>query len=245
MERPFYFAGAAKRVINVMANRHLGYSVRRRYIDEFYAHHVSALPVGCTLLDVGGNKINKRGQFDLSQYPVQVVYVNLSGQKKPDVQADAAFLPLSESSFEYVICAELLEHVPDPERVLQEFYRIMVPGGKLLMTVPFLYPIHADPYDYGRYTDFFWKHALRVAGFEPFDIERQGTFHTVLLMYAKLFMNRFWRRPFRWFAAPFVSGAESLLRWYERRNKVRDDPFLTSFTTGFGVVAVKPEKIES
>lgn len=228
-----------------MMNRHLGYSVRRRYIDEFYAHHVSALPDGCTLLDVGGNKIDKRGQFDLSQYPLRVTYANLSRQKKPDVQADAAFLPLSESSFECVICAELLEHVSDPEHILQEIHRVLVPGGKLLMTVPFLYPIHADPYDYGRYTDFFWERALRAAGFEPLVIKRQGTFYTVLLMYIKLFVNRFWRRPFRWFAAPFVAGTESFLRWHEQRNQIKTDPFLTSFTTGFGIVAVKPRKITS
>src|SRR3546814_8619033 len=90
----------------------------------------------------------------------QPLYLNISAEKRPDVAADGALLPFPDQSFEAVICSEVLEHVPDPRLVLDEIARVLKPGGCLLLTVPFLFRIHADPHDFGRYTDTFW-HANR------------------------------------------------------------------------------------
>jgi SAM-dependent methyltransferase len=232
MERTFYTIGSAKGALVEVANRDLGYSVRRRYIDEFYHHHVSALPISCTLLDVGGNKIEKRGQFDLQQYPLEVVYVNLSPKKKPHAVADAA------------ICSEVLEHVPHPQPVLGEIWRVLQPGGYFFMSVPFLHPIHADPYDFGRYTDFYWQQALKQAGFENIHGEIQGGFHAVIVHQWKMYANRFVKRPFRQLAGLFFQMWENCVRWHESRHRIKSDSFLASYTTGFGFVARKSESIE-
>jgi len=50
---------------------HLGYTIRRYYVDEFHFRHVPALLPGSWVLDLGGNKVRKRGQFDVES-PAQL-----------------------------------------------------------------------------------------------------------------------------------------------------------------------------
>ena len=56
----------------------LMYSLRRRCIDDFFCRQSARIPSGALALDVGGAKIGKRGQFDISRCDLQVVYANLS-----------------------------------------------------------------------------------------------------------------------------------------------------------------------
>jgi SAM-dependent methyltransferase len=69
-----------------------------------------------------------------------------------DVWGDAHGLPFREGSFDTVLCLEMLEHVPDPDRCMAQIARALAPGGQLLATVPFIAPLHAMPYDFGRMT---------------------------------------------------------------------------------------------
>jgi SAM-dependent methyltransferase len=217
-----------------------GYTLRRYYVDEFQLRYISTLTPGTRILDLGGNKINKRGRFDIECYELRVIYANLVTAKHPDVQADAAYVPFKDGSFEAVICTELLEHVQYPETVLHEVSRVLIPGGKIFITVPFMYRIHGDPYDFGRYTDQYWQCTLKATGFQKIEIERQGLFYSVLADYAKQYaseVNSYW--PFggliRLFAQKFPIWALRM----EQKAGVRGHSFFRSFTTGFGIIAVK------
>jgi SAM-dependent methyltransferase len=108
------------------------------------------------ILDVGGKKINKRGRFqpDLTKYKNQVswLYLNMEINTCPDIYGDAHKLPVKSESVDCVLCCEVLEHVADPFTCCSEIYRILKPGGLFVFSVPFIFPIHADPYDFGRFT---------------------------------------------------------------------------------------------
>jgi len=72
----------------------------------------------------------------------------------PMIFGDAQKLPVLDDSMDTVILTEVLEHVPDPVATLNEIFRVLKPSGKLVMSMPFLYPIHDAPYDFQRLTLF-------------------------------------------------------------------------------------------
>ena len=63
-------------------------------------------------------------------------------------------LPLESAQFDTIVISEVLEHIADPELTWAEMTRLLKPGGKLILSVPFLYRIHEAPHDYYRYTEF-------------------------------------------------------------------------------------------
>jgi SAM-dependent methyltransferase len=56
------------------------------------------------------------------------------------VQGDVLSLPFPDASFDAVVAAEVLEHIPDDERAMAEIARIVRPGGKVAVTVPRWWP---------------------------------------------------------------------------------------------------------
>lgn len=196
------------------------------------------LPAGGLVLDLGGTRHHKRGQFDIERYDLDVVYANLSVAKGPDVRTDASALPFRGCVFDGVICAELLEHVPQPPVVLEQAHRVLRSGGTLLATVPFLFRVHGDPEDYGRYTAHYWTTLLDDLGFQDVEVVAQGGFWAVVADFAKQYAGHVgWAGV----AAPL---ARRLLPRFVDWALHRDDDtghhdFLRSFTTGYGISARK------
>ena len=51
-----------------------------------------------------------------------------------------------------VIGLEVFEHIKYPNKAVNEIYRLLKPNGNFLMSVPFMFPIHDEPYDFQRWT---------------------------------------------------------------------------------------------
>jgi len=83
---------------------------------------------------------------------------------RPDVFADGAALPFADECIDTVLLLEVLEHVGDAPTVLASIARVLKPGGLLLLSVPFLYPLHDAPHDYRRYTAPGLEAAVRATG---------------------------------------------------------------------------------
>lgn len=94
---------------------------------------------------------------------------------RPDAFADAAALPVASSSVDAVVCLETLEHVAALERALAEIARVLKPGGRAFLSMPFLYPIHDAPHDHTRLTEHGWRVHLDRAGLHTASIEPRGT----------------------------------------------------------------------
>jgi SAM-dependent methyltransferase len=90
----------------------------------------------------------------------------------PHVFADAVHLPFPNGSFNAVICLEVLEHVPDPAIVVNEIARVLTPGGRAWISMPFLYPLHDAPFDFQRYTEFGLRRDIQRAGLEIVTFQR-------------------------------------------------------------------------
>jgi SAM-dependent methyltransferase len=77
-----------------------------------------------------------------------------------DICADAASLPFPADSFHTVLCTEVLEHVPEPKLVIDEFERVLKPDGRIIMTCCQTFQLHEQPRDYYRYTRFGLEYLL-------------------------------------------------------------------------------------
>ncbi len=83
-----------------------------------------------------------------------------------DLYYSGGSFPVPDASFDAVICSQVLEHVFTPQEFLAEIHRVLRPGGGLLLTTPFAWDEHSQPYDFGRYSSFGLAHILQQAGFE-------------------------------------------------------------------------------
>jgi SAM-dependent methyltransferase len=131
--------------------RMLSGKLTRVTLDRFIAAHASPLRT----LDIGA----QNGPYG-SHFPRRVA---LDVQRGIGVQVigDAQALGICDASFDVVLCTEVLEHLPEPQRAIDEIYRVLVPGGQLLLTTRFLFPIHDAPHDYFRFTKYGLRHLLR------------------------------------------------------------------------------------
>jgi SAM-dependent methyltransferase len=80
----------------------------------------------------------------------------LAGQERETAVADMRALPFADASFASVLAVQSIEHVPDPERALREFVRVLEPGGTAVLVTPnrltFARPDEIiDPYHYAEY----------------------------------------------------------------------------------------------
>lgn len=104
------------------------------------------------------------------------VYLCMDIQIRPGLELAGSVLdiPLQNESLDSILCLQVLEHVPDPERALREFHRCLKPGGTLLLSVPHLAYLHNEPHDYLRFT----RHGLRAflerAGFRDIEVTPAG-----------------------------------------------------------------------
>lgn len=81
-----------------------------------------------------------------------------------DVYYDGRHFPFPDASFDAVLCSQVFEHVFTPEEFLGEINRVLRPGGRLLLTVPFVWDEHEQPHDFARYSSFGLKASLERAG---------------------------------------------------------------------------------
>jgi SAM-dependent methyltransferase len=95
------------------------------------------------------------------------------------VVGDTSDVPLRSGSLDGILCETVLEHVPDAEKAFAELDRLLKPGGRVFLTLPFLWPYHASPHDYRRWTSSGVARDLR--GFQIVDLGLTGGPTTTLV----------------------------------------------------------------
>jgi len=118
-------------------------------------------------LDVGCGEKPYEGMF-----PNVTKYCGLDHPNSParnlkaDIRADACEMPISSDSYDSVICTEVIEHVPEPGKLLDECRRVLKDNGKLIISSPFIYGSHEIPNDYYRYSKYGLRYLVEKSGFK-------------------------------------------------------------------------------
>jgi SAM-dependent methyltransferase len=155
--------------------------LNRPAIYAFIKQLALTLPPGARVLDAGAGEAPYRTLFHRCDYTTS----DWQQSQHPsahhiDVVAPLDRLPLDNDSFDAVLSTEVLEHVSDPAAVLQELGRVLVPGGELWLTVPFVWELHEEPHDYFRYTIHGLRSLLSRAGFHHIQVEPLGGYFSTL-----------------------------------------------------------------
>jgi SAM-dependent methyltransferase len=145
-------------------------------VASCYDTHVKSHCHG-RLLDLGCGKAPFYGLY--REYVSETVCIDwgnsLHGCDYLDAECDLTKdLPFADASFDSILLSDVLEHIPTPDLLWREMGRLLKPGGKLLLSVPFFYWLHEDPYDYYRYTKYALRRFAEVNGFEIILIKELG-----------------------------------------------------------------------
>ena len=109
-------------------------------------------------------KVGSMYMFDLNKEGMELTLMqNLGGEKEEE--------KLTLDLYDMVFCIEVFDYIWNPVQALENINAVMVDGGILYLSVPFIYPHHNPAeYDYLRYTRWGVEKLLKETGFEILEL---------------------------------------------------------------------------
>ena len=171
-------------------------------IDNNLVEAAATSHIKGTLYDLGAGESPYKKFF--LQYADRYIAVDWEGSfhnTRADIAADLnKALPINSEVADTVVSLSVMEHLFEPQTMLNEAFRILRPGGILLLQVPWQWWIHEAPFDYFRYTPYSLKYMYEKAGFVDITVEPQAGFFTTWIVKFNYFSQRLIRGPrvIRW-----------------------------------------------
>jgi len=126
-----------------------------------------------------------------------------------DVIAGAYEIPLEDGYADTILITSVLEHLEEPKRAIAECRRLLKPGGHMILTAPFIWPLHEQPRDFYRYTPDSLRYLLGEAGFELLELEPLAGAWKTLALEISYALRRYRRGA----ATPLVDGTTRAVQW--------------------------------
>jgi len=153
------------------------------------------------LIDIGCGSMPYKKLFMVDDYVGLDIDSEVTRNRRvADQLYDGKVFPFPSNSFDSALCNQVLEHVFNPDEFLSEIYRVLKPNGKLLLTVPFVWDEHEQPYDYARYSSFGLKSLLEKNSFHVLDHKKIGGDATIIFQIINAYIFKVihnWPRLFR------------------------------------------------
>lgn len=119
----------------------------------------------CEYTGEGDSAALQTGTFDTSQI---------------DIVSDITSIPLPDESFDAILCTEVIEHVPDPIKAIDELKRLLKKGGTLILTAPYSSLTHYAPYHFfSGFNKYFYTYYFKES-FEIIELTSNGTYYDLI-----------------------------------------------------------------
>lgn len=132
------------------------------------------------LLDIGSGYSPYRKYFKKTTYLTNDIKQNEGRTIDVVGNIEKGLTKIKNSSLDYILCTQVIEHLTNPHLAFKEFKRMLKPKGKLFLTTNFLYQIHMAPYDYYRFTKYGLILLGEKAGFKVSHLDSHGGIFQVL-----------------------------------------------------------------
>ncbi len=176
-------------------------SMRRDLHISFESSFIRYMPSDAVVYDIGcGQKpfsdflegrVNGHVGVDIADGFYKPEHVDLIGT--------AYAVPAGDNIADAVILSQVIEHLESPLSAIKEAHRLLKPGGIMFLSFPFLYPQHAAPRDFLRFTEFYIENKLIDEDFEILEQNRIGGYWYLMGMNTSIYLKAFDKGPLRWF----------------------------------------------
>lgn len=146
----------------------------------------------------------------------------LHGNCSVETWADASRLPFRSESFESVCAFQVLEHIAEPSEALAEMSRVLVEGGHAVLTTPFMWGLHEEPYDFFRYTSHGLRHLCEQNGLKVVSVKPLAALWAVMALRASYALSD--RMGERVVMRPILVLFQLIGGWLDRLWPVPGDP---------------------
>jgi len=154
--------------------------------DNFVKEVAISLPKNSRILDISSGTKPYKKFFDHCQYITHEFSENKNiiddfrketsaDNKIHDIYSPIDNIPVDDNTFDFLICTEVFEHIPEPIKAKKELVRICKPGGSILITAPFTSGIHQQPYHfYSGFSPFFYNYLKNLYNLNITKFKSQG-----------------------------------------------------------------------
>ena len=127
--------------------------ITRVGLYEFLDQELGQLTHGEKVLTVGaGGQVTERLIAESRRRGFLFESIDIDAKRKPDILGDICTHPLQQDSYDAIVICEVLEHVRDAKAAVLNLHSALKPGGRIIASLPFIFPIHEIPNDFTRFT---------------------------------------------------------------------------------------------
>ena len=173
--------------MKALFRKFIGSNINEEDRNRWLAVTLAAIPSGLRILDAGAGELRNKPlcahlQYvsqDVCQYEgvgdTQGLQTGAWDTSKIDLICDIVNVPEPDASFDVILCSEVFEHLPDALKALDEFARLLRPGGKLIITAPFASLVHFAPYHYSTgFSRYWYEYQLPLRKFKIQELTPNG-----------------------------------------------------------------------
>jgi SAM-dependent methyltransferase len=208
--------------------------ISRKGLYEFLQREFSSIRPNERVLTIGaGGEVHQLLAEYSREKDFSVTSFDIDPKYQPDILGDICTFDFGDRNYDVVVLSEVLEHVHSPHLAIGNIHRLLNQGGRLILTVPFIFPIHERPHDYFRYTRYGLEFLL--SEFKDVNIrERNSWAEAINVLAPRLVVDK--NRTSRLVAPLFVLGAFVRLPLVMLLGKLVQTDLMT---TGYVVTASK------